>query len=137
VRSQDIRQHKIHPEWAEIPAATAERIRAAKQRGRQVIAVGTTVVRTLEGAAIRNRNMGETGASFYAEDLVILPGHRFRVVEGLITNFHLPKSSLMMLVAAMVGRERLLKAYDFALKEGFRFYSYGDAMFIPKAEHGG
>ena len=131
VRNEDIRKHQIRAEWAEIPKNTAESIRMAKSAGRPLIAVGTTVVRTLEGAAKRHGSADRIYSSFHAEDLVILPGHEFKVVDGMITNFHLPKSSLMLLVSALVGRTHLMNAYARALAEGYRFYSYGDAMFIP------
>jgi len=131
VRAEDVRQHQIRPEWAQLTAETAEQIRLAKSEGRPVIAVGTTVVRTLEGAAARHTDLQTLGASFHPEDLVILPGHKFLIVDGMITNFHLPKSSLMLLVSAMVGRNNLMNAYEQALTKGYRFYSYGDAMFIP------
>lgn len=127
VRSEDIRSHSMHQELIEMPADTAARIREAKTEGRPVIAVGTTSVRTMEGCweacgAIQEYS-GFTGFFLY-------PGKPLNVVDGLITNFHLPKSSLIMLVSAMAGRKRILEAYRQAVAAGYRFFSYGDAMFI-------
>jgi S-adenosylmethionine:tRNA ribosyltransferase-isomerase len=110
-----------------VPAAAAEAIAAARARGGRVVAVGTTSVRTLESAADAAGGI-VPGAG--ATDLVIVPGHRFRVVDALLTNFHLPRSSLLLLVSAFAGRERVLAAYAAALAEGYRFYSYGDAMLM-------
>ncbi|NJP09371.1 MAG: tRNA preQ1(34) S-adenosylmethionine ribosyltransferase-isomerase QueA [Leptolyngbyaceae cyanobacterium RU_5_1] len=126
VESEDITQHQMHAEWAEVPMETIEQIRKTKAQGGRIIAVGTTAVRALEGAA-------QTGMlqPFYGKiDLFIYPGYHWRVVDGLITNFHLPKSSLMMLVSALIGRQRLLDLYQLAIAEGYRFYSFGDAMLI-------
>ncbi len=143
VRENDIRQHPMHAEYAEIPAATLEAVRRAKREKRPVIAVGTTSARTLEGAAeacaregvelFSDTNSG--GASCIESwsgwtNIFIYPGFKFRAVDGLITNFHLPRSSLLMLVSALAGRERILRAYEHAVKEGYRFFSYGDAMLI-------
>lgn len=127
VRTEFIAEHSMHPEYYNIPLETAERINLAKKQGRRVIAVGTTSVRTLETAADDSDlvNPGE-GRS----NLFIYPGYRFKVIDGMITNFHLPKSTLLMLVAAFAGRERILSAYRIAAAEGYRFYSYGDAMLI-------
>jgi len=102
-------------------------IRAARQAGSRVVAVGTTTTRALESAA---RATGEVGAGEGVADLFIYPGHDFRVVTGLVTNFHLPKSSLLMLVCAFAGKDLVLAAYRHAVSAGFRFYSYGDAMLI-------
>jgi S-adenosylmethionine:tRNA ribosyltransferase-isomerase len=130
VREAEAAEHRIHGEWCELRPETAERINTARREGRRVIAVGTTSVRTLESAA---RGAPE-GASVLphvgATDLYILPGHHFRVVDALLTNFHLPRSTLLMLVAAFAGRERILAAYAVARREGYRFYSFGDAMLI-------
>ena len=127
VRVDDIREHKMHAEWYALDAATAEAVNAAKTDGRRVIAVGTTAVRTLEACA--HARGGVTAASG-ACDLFIYPGYRFKVVDALITNFHLPESTLLMLVSALVGRERILAAYREAVDEKYRFFSYGDAMLI-------
>ena len=110
----------------EVSPAVAASIRRAHDEGRPIVAVGTTVVRALETLARRGPVAGATGAT----DLLILPGDRFQLVTDLVTNFHLPKSSLLMLVSAFAGRERVLSAYGDAIARGYRFYSYGDAMFI-------
>jgi S-adenosylmethionine:tRNA ribosyltransferase-isomerase len=127
VESDDIRDHRIHTEWFSLPGATADVVNAAKKDGRRVVAVGTTCVRTLEYCA---RTGGQLSAQSGQCDLFIYPGYAFKAVDAMITNFHLPKSTLLMLVSAFAGRERLLKAYSEAVGEGYRFYSYGDAMLI-------
>ncbi|MDJ0724063.1 MAG: tRNA preQ1(34) S-adenosylmethionine ribosyltransferase-isomerase QueA [Prochloraceae cyanobacterium] len=131
VEVEDITTHGMHSEWLEVPLETIELIKETKARGGRVIAVGTTVVRALEGAA----NKQEVLAPFYGKtDLFIYPGYRWKIVDGLITNFHLPRSSLLMLVSAMVGRDRLLSLYREAIEQKYRFYSFGDAMLIlPEA----
>ncbi len=126
VRTDDPRQHRLEPEHYEIPEETASALAAARQEGRPVLAVGTTVVRTLEHAASRPAG-GPVPAGPGLADLLILPGHRFSVVDRLLTNFHLPRSSLLMLVCALAGRETTLSAYAEAVARGYRFYSYGDA----------
>jgi len=126
LRSDDIAAHRMHEERFRVPAATVAAIEATRLRGGRVIAVGTTVVRALESAAATGglaAAEGETG-------IFIVPGHRFRVVDALLTNFHLPESTLLMLVAAFAGRERVLAAYHHAIAGGYRFFSYGDAMFV-------
>ncbi len=131
VEAEEITAHQMHAEWVEIPEATVEQIRETKASGGRVIAVGTTVVRSLEGAAQTGSLQPFKGKT----NLFIYPGYQWRVVEGLITNFHLPKSSLMMLVSALIGRERLLSLYQVAIAENYRFYSFGDAMLIlPEAK---
>lgn len=130
VKTDRVDGHRMDGERFHIDAAAREAIEATRARGGRVIAVGTTVVRTLEGAWQNGRLPLGSGRT----DLFIRPGHRFRVVDGLITNFHLPRSTLIMLVAALVGRQRILDAYDEAVRNGYRFYSYGDAMLIePQA----
>jgi S-adenosylmethionine:tRNA ribosyltransferase-isomerase len=130
VEVEDVTTHKMHEEWIEVPAATVEQIRATQAAGGRVIAVGTTVVRSLEGAA----TSGELQPFCGKTDLFIYPGYKWRVVEGLITNFHLPRSSLLMLVSALIGRQRLLNIYQQAIASQYRFYSFGDAMLIlPEA----
>ncbi len=121
-------EHQIHTEWCQVPPATVEAIARARQSGGRVIAVGTTSVRTLESAA----RAGQHAILSYSgpTNLFILPGYRFRLVDGMITNFHLPKSTLIMLVSAFAGREKILHAYEVAMQEHYRFYSFGDAMFI-------
>jgi S-adenosylmethionine:tRNA ribosyltransferase-isomerase len=126
VTTSDPRQHRLDAERFEVSAAAAASIRRAQAEGRPVVAVGTTVVRTLETLARR----GPIAAAAGSTDLLMLPGDEFRVVTDLITNFHLPRSSLLMLVCAFAGRERVLSAYREAILRGYRFYSYGDAMFI-------
>jgi S-adenosylmethionine:tRNA ribosyltransferase-isomerase len=131
VEVEDVTTHEMHGEWIEVPAETVEKIRDTKAKGGRIIAVGTTVVRTLEGAAT-----GEGGLQPFCGEtnLFIYPGYRWKVVEGLITNFHLPRSSLLMLVSALIGRERLLNIYQEAIASKYRFYSFGDAMLIlPEA----
>jgi S-adenosylmethionine:tRNA ribosyltransferase-isomerase len=127
VRSERVEDHLVDPETYEIPPATAAAITRARAEARRVIAVGTTTTRALESAALR----GEALEPHAGEaSLFIYPGHQFRVASGLVTNFHLPKSSLLMLAAAFAGRERILDAYRTAVAERYRFYSYGDAMLI-------
>jgi S-adenosylmethionine:tRNA ribosyltransferase-isomerase len=127
VEVEDVTQHKMHEEWVQVSAETVEKIRSTKARGGRVIAVGTTVVRSLEGAAAVT---GELQTFCDKTDLFIYPGYQWRVVDGLITNFHLPRSSLLMLVSALVGRQRLLDLYREAIAHNYRFYSFGDAMLI-------
>ncbi|HEY9295189.1 MAG TPA: tRNA preQ1(34) S-adenosylmethionine ribosyltransferase-isomerase QueA [Phormidium sp.] len=130
VEVEKITNHQMHGEWVEIPAATVAKIQEAKAKGGRIIAVGTTAVRSLEGAA----QNGELRPFCGQTELFIYPGYDWRVVEGLITNFHLPRSSLMMLVSALVGRKRLLSLYEEAIAHNYRFYSFGDAMLIlPEA----
>lgn len=150
VRSEDIRQHPMHAEYVEISAETATKISQAKAQGRAVIAVGTTSCRVLEGvfAAVHDskhgaveieaENRAEAGAkteAFLAPyagwiNIFLYPGKHFSVIDGLITNFHLPESSLLMLVSALAGRKQVLQAYQEAIDSGFRFFSYGDAMLV-------
>jgi S-adenosylmethionine:tRNA ribosyltransferase-isomerase len=141
VRCRDIREHPMHAEYAELPAKTAQAVARAKAEGRAVIAVGTTSARVLEG--IRQREGQKHGQenpagsehdalSEYAGwiNIFLYPGKEFKIIDGLITNFHLPESSLLMLVCALAGREAVLAAYRQAVQERFRFFSYGDAMLI-------
>lgn len=123
-------EHKIHTEWCELPAQTAEAINRTREAGGRVVAVGTTSVRTLESAARAALQEGVLGEYSGFTDLFILPGYWFRMVDALITNFHLPRSTLIMLVSAFAGRERILEAYHLAMRAGYRFYSFGDAMLI-------
>ena len=129
LRSDDIDQHVMHAEWAEVPRAAIEHIHAARARGGRVIAVGTTVVRALESAAAATD--GELAPWRGETRIFIRPGFRWQIINGLITNFHLPRSTLLMLVAAFAGRERILSAYEHAIRARYRFFSYGDAMFLP------
>jgi len=129
IRTANVEDHKLHWEQYEIPAEAAQAINRAKVDGRRVVAVGTTTVRTLEQAAQRtgeNRVEGGRGEA----DLFIYPGYRFRVVDALLTNFHLPQSTLLMLVCALGGKELVMTAYRHAIEAGYRFYSYGDCMFL-------
>lgn len=120
-------KHKIHTEWCELSQETADLINQTKQNGGRVVAVGTTSVRTLESASV-----GQGVISSYSgpTSIYILPGYQFKIVDAIITNFHLPKSTLIMLVSAFAGREKVIDAYNLAIREGYRFYSFGDAMFI-------
>ena len=127
VQEDEIADHKMHSEWYSVSEETAKLIHDTKATGHQVIAVGTTSVRTLEGVAqVCGRAQPFAGWT----DIFLYPGRPFRVVDGIITNFHLPESSLLMLVSAFAGRKRILEAYQEAVKEGYRFFSYGDAMLI-------
>jgi S-adenosylmethionine:tRNA ribosyltransferase-isomerase len=131
LRTERLEDHRIHAEAYEIPEATAEAIRRARRDNRAILAVGTTVVRALEDAAEKNAGRAEMVAAGKAEARIFLhPGKAFRIVNQLLTNFHLPQSSLLALVAAFAGRERVLGAYRHAVEAGYRFYSYGDAMLI-------
>ena len=127
VRVADIREHRMHEEWFHIPEATARLVARAKQEGRRVVAVGTTSVRTLEFAARTNGGIAPGSGRC---DLFIYPGYRFQVVDAMLTNFHLPRSTLLMLVSAFAGRQTILDAYAEAVRRKYRFFSYGDAMFI-------
>lgn len=125
-----IEDHRMHGEWYEVNEAAAKVISLARLEGRRVIAVGTTAVRTLESAAARGSPRQPVPPCHDTTHLYIYPGYHFRVVDAMITNFHLPKSTLLMLVSAFAGRERVLDAYEVAKREGYRFYSFGDAMLI-------
>lgn len=122
--------HRLDAEEVEIPAATQDEVGRARREGRRVVATGTTVTRALEVAARLPGSPGSGEDIRFAADLFITPGFKFRVVDALLTNFHLPRSTLLMLVCAFAGRERVLAAYEEAIREGYLFYSYGDAMFI-------
>jgi S-adenosylmethionine:tRNA ribosyltransferase-isomerase len=123
VSEADPRAHSIHREWCEVPPEARSAIARARERGGRVVAVGTTVVRTLETWAATGQVEGWT-------NLFILPGHKFVTIDALLTNFHLPQSTLLMLVSAFAGRERVLDAYEHAIRHEYRFYSFGDAMLI-------
>jgi len=126
VRSEEIENHDMHAEYLEVPADTCAAVRRARERGGRVIAVGTTTVRALETAAQQGQLRPFTGDS----RIFIYPGYRFRVIDGLLTNFHLPESTLLMLVCALAGTERTLAAYHHAVAQRYRFFSYGDAMLL-------
>jgi S-adenosylmethionine:tRNA ribosyltransferase-isomerase len=127
VRVEDARDHRLEPEWVELPEGTTDAIARTRARGGRVIAVGTTTTRALESAALRGGTLLPGG---FSADAFILPPFHFRVIDGLLTNFHLPRSTLLMLVSAFAGRERMLAAYAAAVRGRYRFYSYGDAMLI-------
>ncbi|CAM5794270.1 MULTISPECIES: tRNA preQ1(34) S-adenosylmethionine ribosyltransferase-isomerase QueA [Brevibacillus] len=123
-----VEEHVMHSEYYEIPQKTAEIVNAAKAEGRRVIAVGTTSCRTLE--TVGQAHDGKLAAESGWTDIFIYPGYRFRIIDGLLTNFHLPKSSLVMLVSALAGRDHIMNAYRAAVKEEYRFFSFGDAMLL-------
>ncbi|MWP61393.1 tRNA preQ1(34) S-adenosylmethionine ribosyltransferase-isomerase QueA [Gilliamella sp. Pas-s25] len=127
VRVENIQKHVMHSEYAEVPESVVEAVLACKARNNKVIAVGTTSVRALESAAQRT---GEIAPFFADTQIFIYPGYQFKVVDSLITNFHLPESTLIMLVSAFAGYQNTMNAYQHAVKENYRFFSYGDAMFI-------
>lgn len=130
VEAENITEHQMHGEWVEVPPETVEKVQQTKAQGGRVIAVGTTAARSLEGAS----QSGVLAPYCGKTELFIYPGYPWRTVDGLITNFHLPKSSLLMLVSALVGRQRLMDLYEVAIAEQYRFYSFGDAMLIlPEA----
>lgn len=126
VKEDNILDHKMHVEHYSIPQETVDKINKCKQNGGRVISVGTTSCRTLESAS----QSGETAAGSADTGIFIYPGYKFRIIDGLITNFHLPESTLIMLVSAFLGREKTLAAYEEAIKERYRFFSFGDAMLI-------
>jgi len=129
VRVEVVEEHKLHTEWFEIPEDAAEKIQRARDAGRRIVAVGTTTVRTLE-FAVRQHSDDRIVSQRGEADIFIHPEFDFRVVGAMLTNFHLPKSTLLMLVSAFAGCERILRAYEHAVQERYRFYSYGDCMFV-------
>ncbi len=131
VQVETIEQHQMHEEFFSIPQATADLISETKLRGGRVIAVGTTSIRTLEAAALDKKSVAVGSSS---TKIFIYPGYEFKIVDALITNFHLPKSTLLMLVSAFAGREFILRAYREAVDQRYRFFSFGDAMFITRRE---
>jgi S-adenosylmethionine:tRNA ribosyltransferase-isomerase len=130
VSEDDPLEHVIHSEWCEVTPVTAEIINQTKENGGRIIAVGTTCVRTLESAAAASSAANRVTPISGPTQLFILPGFQFKIVDAMITNFHLPQSSLIMLVSAFAGREKVLNAYETAIQRGYRFYSFGDAMLI-------
>jgi S-adenosylmethionine:tRNA ribosyltransferase-isomerase len=128
VREEDLSKHKMHYEWFSIPAETLQAIEATKKNGGRVIAVGTTSLRALESQAASGQSSGET-------NLFITPGYQFKTVDCLLTNFHLPKSTLLMLVSAFVGTDNIRATYQHAIYQKYRFFSYGDAMFLCRLEN--
>lgn len=135
LEAADVREHRVGSERIELDAAAASRIAAAKAEGRPIVAVGTTATRALE--AVARAHGGEVAPFVGSTDLVITPGFEFQVVDVLVTNFHLPRSSLLMLVCSLGGRERVLRAYAAAVAGGYRFYSYGDCMVVSRAGSAG
>ena len=127
VKADEIQDHHMHSEYYEISEEAAQKVNATKERGGRVICVGTTSCRTVESAADEN---GRLKACSGWTEIFIYPGYKFKILDGLITNFHLPESTLVMLVSALAGREHILAAYEEAVKERYRFFSFGDAMFI-------
>ncbi|HLX01104.1 MAG TPA: tRNA preQ1(34) S-adenosylmethionine ribosyltransferase-isomerase QueA, partial [Trinickia sp.] len=135
VRKDRLEEHVMHREWLNVGAELIEKMRRARARGGRVIAVGTTSMRALEAAAREAEAQGRPLAATSAEtDIFITPGYRFRVVDRLVTNFHLPKSTLLMLVSAFAGVETIRSAYRHAIEERYRFFSYGDAMLLTRRE---
>jgi len=130
VTESDIEEHVIHTEWCQITDSEIEKINKARDENRRVIAVGTTSVRTLETALRYRTSAGSLQAFSGPTDLYIYPGYHFKVVDAMITNFHLPKSTLLMLVSAFTGLEKIIFCYQYAIREKFRFYSFGDVMLI-------
>ena len=127
VKVEDVENHHMHSEFYQIEESEAEKINRAKEKGGRVICVGTTSCRTIESAADKN---GHLRAGSGWTDIFIYPGYKFKLLDCLITNFHLPESTLLMLVSALAGREHVLAAYEEAVRERYRFFSFGDAMFI-------
>ncbi|WP_224019920.1 S-adenosylmethionine:tRNA ribosyltransferase-isomerase, partial [Burkholderia vietnamiensis] len=135
VRVENIAEHRMHSEWYELPQSLVDKIAATRARGGNVIAVGTTSMRALEAAARSAEAAGRPLAATQDEtDIFITPGYRFRVVDRLVTNFHLPKSTLLMLVSAFAGVETIRAAYRHAIDERYRFFSYGDAMLLTRRD---
>jgi len=130
VTEADPQEHLIHSEWCLLSPEAALRINAAKERGKRIVAVGTTTVRVLESAARATKGKELVSAFEGLTDLFILPGYEYQIVDALITNFHLPRSTLLMLVSAFAGRAQILESYQVAIKQNYRFYSFGDAMLI-------
>jgi S-adenosylmethionine:tRNA ribosyltransferase-isomerase len=128
VRVDNIEEHQMHSEWFSVPQSVVDLVKTTRQQGGRVIAVGTTSVRCLESASSSSELVKDSGET----DIFITPGYKFKSVDGLITNFHLSESTLMMLVSAFAGREFMLSAYKIAIAESYRFFSYGDAMLIEK-----
>ena len=128
VRVENIHEHKMHSEYMQLSQATVDRINATRAQGGRIVAVGTTVVRSLETAAQGGQLKSYEGET----DIFIYPGFRFNVVDLLLTNFHLPESTLLMLVCAFAGKKNIMQAYQHAINEKYRFYSYGDAMLLSR-----
>jgi S-adenosylmethionine:tRNA ribosyltransferase-isomerase len=129
VKTENLAEHQMHSEWYDVPSATQQAITACRARGGRIIAVGTTSVRTLESWALSGQPTGDTR-------IFITPGFEFKLVDALVTNFHLPKSSLMMLVSAFAGYEHIKALYTHAIEQKYRFFSYGDAMLLHRQTGG-
>ena len=135
VRVQTIAEHQMHSEYIEVSQTVVDAVKATKAKGGRVIAVGTTSVRSIESAAQKALDSDELITTFYGDtDIFIYPGRPFHVIDAMITNFHLPESTLLMLVSAFSGTENIKRAYDVAVTQKYRFFSYGDAMFLTKKE---
>ena len=126
IKVGDIKEHVMYQEWLEVSQSVCEQIMLTKQRGGRVIAVGTTMVRSLETTALSGKLQPYQGET----DIFIYPGFNFQVIDGMVTNFHLPRSTLLLLVSAFASREKVLAAYSHAIEQQYRFFSYGDAMLI-------
>jgi len=140
VRAEALDEHKMHTEWFDVPQATVDAVARTRAAGGRVVAIGTTTVRALESAAGAGGHPGPTGtlaAGAGETRIFITPGYRFRVVDRLVTNFHLPKSTLMMLVSAFSGMERIRALYAHAIARRYRFFSYGDAMLLDRRDDEG
>ena len=132
VKSEDIRQHRMHKEWLQVSQASCDKVNATRAAGKRVVAVGTTSVRCLETAAGASTDFEQSGLQpYYGDtDIFIYPGYRFKAVDALLTNFHLPESTLLMLVSAFAGKDLIDRAYRYAIGQRYRFFSYGDAMLL-------
>lgn len=135
VRVDNILEHKMHSEYAEVSQEVVDAVLATKAAGKRVVAVGTTSVRSLESAAAQAHKQGTALQPFFADtDIFIYPGYQFQLVDAMLTNFHLPESTLIMLVSAFAGKDNIMRAYAAAIAEEYRFFSYGDAMFLEKKD---
>lgn len=132
VRADDLKDHLMHKEWIELSKENCEKLNKAKEEGRRIIAVGTTSVRCLESAALFSKDGSKLEPYTGETDIFIIPGYEFKVIDALVTNFHLSESTLLMLVSAFAGYENIKNAYQHAINEKYRFFSYGDAMFLTK-----
>ena len=126
IRSEDLNEHQMHKEWISVPQSAVDEINSTKQNGGRVIAIGTTAVRALESAGLSGELKAFTGDT----NIFIKPGFEFKVIDGLVTNFHLPKSTLLVLVSTLMGKKRMEEVYEHAVNERYRFFSYGDSMLL-------
>jgi len=137
VRSEDLSQHRMHTEWFDVPQATADAVKRTREAGGRVVAIGTTTVRALESAAVAAAAAGRPGelqAGAGETRIFITPGYQFQVIDRLVTNFHLPRSTLMMLVSAFAGMDTIRALYAHAIAQRYRFFSYGDAMLLDRVD---